>query len=753
MPDHPSRGFDPPGKPTSYHRAGKSWFFGIGINQYQHFTNLNNAVKDVKDLISLLQKKYGLEPDYVRSLYNEEASREKIISMFDWLQKNVGREDKLLIYFSGHGHLIDMGEKEKGFWIPVNAKKNSTAQYIRNSTILDCIDNINSLHTLLISDSCFSGSLFVRGGKRAEIALNELEQRKSRWAICSGRHDEQVYDGAPGTNSPFASSILDILSTNNKGKLNVARLADRVVALTRASYKQLPEGNPLFGVGHKGGQYVFCLKQNEDISWEVIRSTNTMEMYWGYIKQYPRGKYAKEALQCIENLEEDLVWNQALDRNQMSAYSRYLIQYPDGRYVDEVHQRMKALEEGISRLKPAVKKPTKQEKESKVPDKRESKFGTFTDPRDGQEYKTVEINGQTWMAENLNYNVGKGCWVYDKAPPNEEKYGRLYTWDAAHKACPPGWHLLTDDEWKALANYYGGYDTFGVGGGEGGNPKKAYAELIAGGQSGFDALLGGGRNTVGNFVTIGVFGTYWTATEIHGGFVYHYLFHGKNQILLQGMDSRQDMGLSLRCLKNDDAPQQMKGSKKEISISKPVIKKPIKEQEQSKSSDQSDSKLGTYTDPRDGQVYKTVEINGKTWLAENLNYDTSDGCWFYNNDPKNGEQYGRLYTWRSAQKACPPGWHLPTDKEWKALLNNVNIFEKVALQFIKSDLTGIDGLFGGFCWGDGTFKDIGVQSNYWSITKRYWGFARCYGFSFNEKVHAEGFMSHSSGLSVRCLKD
>lgn len=197
--------------------------------------------------------------------------------------------------------------------------------------------------------------------------------------------------------------------------------------------------------------------------------------------------------------------------------------------------------------------------------KEETTTGIFTDPRDGQTYETVTIGDQTWFAENLNYDTPSSwlsknltygtseSWNYDNNPANGVIYGRLYTWDAALIACPEGYHLPTDKEWKILEMELGmsqsEADLFGWRGSEEGFNLKSKSDWNGDNISGFDALPGGYRYSTGLFEHLGTYGDWWTATEASDTTAYGRGLGIGYKKVYRGKEDKQG-GSSVRCIKD-----------------------------------------------------------------------------------------------------------------------------------------------------------------------------------------------------------
>jgi len=201
---------------------------------------------------------------------------------------------------------------------------------------------------------------------------------------------------------------------------------------------------------------------------------------------------------------------------------------------------------------------------------------TITDI-DGNIYNTVAIGTQIWMKENLKttkYNDNTAiplvtdntawealatpgyCWYNNDEASYKDTYGALYNWYTVStgKLCPTGWHVPTDAEWTTLTTYLGGESIAGGKLKETGTTHWLSPNTGATNESGFTALPGGYRgNPYGEFVEVGIYGVWWSATEgdLTGAWQrgLHYSFANVNRAIGLGGYGKI-YGCSVRCLRD-----------------------------------------------------------------------------------------------------------------------------------------------------------------------------------------------------------
>ncbi len=226
----------------------------IGINNYADpdLTTLDNPLSDAQRLYDVLTAHYTFESDNIQFL--KDAKREEIIMALDNLSQQVGPDDNLLIYYTGHGHYDE--QANLGYWLPSNARRFTTADWIGNSQLVDFLKRIESKHTLLITDACFSGSIFKTKSAFSDVppAFEKLYELPSRKAMTSGTLTE-VPD-----RSPFARYLMDRLEENQEIYYSAEQLYSSMRIAVINNSDAIPQYGEIRNVGDEGGDFVFIRK-------------------------------------------------------------------------------------------------------------------------------------------------------------------------------------------------------------------------------------------------------------------------------------------------------------------------------------------------------------------------------------------------------------------------------------------------------------------------------------------------------------
>lgn len=235
---------------------GKYYALLIGVQDYKDtaIPSLEGPVGDAATLLKTLTNNYTFAPENVITLNN--ATREQFFNALESLSIKVKPEDNLLIFYAGHGYYDEL--HLQGYWYPADAVLKRRDTWISNADLIDYVTAIKSKHTLLISDACFSGSIFkTRAIEMAPKDIQELYKLPSRKAMTSGAMKE-VPD-----KSVFMQYLVKRLTENTDQFLPAEQLfaSFKAAVINNSPNGQVPQFGEIREAGDEGGDFIFIKKQ------------------------------------------------------------------------------------------------------------------------------------------------------------------------------------------------------------------------------------------------------------------------------------------------------------------------------------------------------------------------------------------------------------------------------------------------------------------------------------------------------------
>lgn len=242
------------------HQSGKLGSYRallIGINDYNDpkIPDLETAVNDATATAKLLQERYGFK---VKLLLDRKATKKAIYQALRNLASSTIPDDNILIYYAGHGDLDRL--TNDGWWIPSDATGGDPVTYLNNFLVQTYMRSMKARHVLLISDSCYSGTLFGQARAMPQIIENKyylnLYNEKSRWGMTSGNKTPVSDLGSHG-HSVFAYQLLKELRNNEKPYVSTQEIYTRIASIVGNNSEQTPICRPIRNTGDQGGEFIF----------------------------------------------------------------------------------------------------------------------------------------------------------------------------------------------------------------------------------------------------------------------------------------------------------------------------------------------------------------------------------------------------------------------------------------------------------------------------------------------------------------
>ena len=354
--------------PTPYDlELGRYHALIISNQGYKQLSPLKTPHRDADVLATLLRNDYGFKVTSLRDI-----NRAGTLDALDQLVERLTPNDNLLIFYAGHGHL-DPATGE-GYWLPVTASPDRRSEWISNSDITDTLRATVAKHVLVVSDSCFSGTLSRSASAGLRVSQNQnkrsyyakLASRTSRTSLSSGGL-EPVDDGGSDGHSVFAGALISALKRNNEPLLEAENLYGQIkrpVALNSSAI-QKPQYSDVRATGHDEGDFLFFKRNIRAVAkptapindsatpkttagvnneaayelafWNSIKGSKDARDFSAYLETYPQGQFSVLAKLRIRQLAAKSTVQKAPEKRKTLAVIEPVIKKEPQKVVSQVN--------------------------------------------------------------------------------------------------------------------------------------------------------------------------------------------------------------------------------------------------------------------------------------------------------------------------------------------------------------------------------------------------------------------------------
>lgn len=231
----------------------------IGINEYsdKRVPGLESAVPDARAIHELIEQQLGYE-----AVVLENASKQSIITALNKIALEAGPNDSVMIYYAGHGEVLPTSGM--GYWLPADARVDKPQSWLSNADIARMVALIGAKQVMLVSDSCYSGTLAGtdRVQLAGDLAADDLLSRKAVVVMSSGGNEPVSDEGRDG-HSVFAWHLMQKLRETaawQVGSQAFTQVRDAVLK----DFPQTPQYGAARAAGHQDNtDYVFERRQTD----------------------------------------------------------------------------------------------------------------------------------------------------------------------------------------------------------------------------------------------------------------------------------------------------------------------------------------------------------------------------------------------------------------------------------------------------------------------------------------------------------